>query len=155
MDDERDVLDSVVMDLEGLESLFPIEAASSAAEAHEILQEIKQQGDRIGLIICDHVMPLKNGSDLLIEIHKDSENKSIRKILLTGQAGLTDTIEAINKAKITHFISKPWDKENLLSVVKRELSNFILNSEMDPLPYLSIMEPDHINKAAQNGLMEQ
>jgi len=39
VEDEPDVLDSVVRDLEELEDLFPVEAAADAAEARRILED--------------------------------------------------------------------------------------------------------------------
>jgi response regulator RpfG family c-di-GMP phosphodiesterase len=153
VDDELDVLNAVVDDITELENLFPIESASSAAEALELVNEIHEKGFHVGLILCDHIMPQQTGVDLLIKLHEEERNKLIRKVLLTGQAGLDDTVAAINFAKITHYIAKPWNKDELLTICKRELGNFIINSDIDPMPYLSILDPDQIQRAVSHGIM--
>lgn len=41
------------------------------------------------------------------------------RILLTGYADLNAVIEAVNKGKIFHYLSKPWNEEELDMTILR------------------------------------
>lgn len=147
VEDEPEVLDVIVRDLAELEAVFPIEMAINAEEANTIIQEIKQRGDKIGLVVCDHVMPGQKGVDLMIEMQKDPFTQRTRKLLLTGQAGLDATIEAINKAKLNRYISKPWDPTALLNIARDELTTFVIDQEKNLLPYMAVLDIERIQDA--------
>ena len=144
VDDEPDVLRAVARDLAPLEEAFPVETASSADEAKKLIGEILDKGDRAGLILCDHVMPGQSGVDLMIELRERPEMDDARMVLFTGQAGHEDTIEAINRAGITRYIAKPWDREVLLGIARNELSSFIIASGRDPLPYMRYLDRERL-----------
>lgn len=146
VEDETQVLDVIVRDLSVLEEVFPIEVATSATEARELINEIRQQGGSIGLIICDHVMPGENGVDLLISMQKEEFTRDTRKVLLTGQAGLDATIEAVNKAKLNRYIAKPWEPENLLGVAREELTHYVIRHEKELLPYMGLLNATRIQE---------
>ena len=146
VEDEPEVLDVIVRDLSELEDFFPIEMAVSAEEARTIIKEIEARGDKLGIAICDHVMPGDKGVDLLIEMQKESFTVATRKILLTGQAGLEATVEAVNNARLNRYIAKPWDPENLVSVVKDELTSFVIEQEKDLLPYMSVLDATRLQE---------
>ena len=98
VDDQREVLSAVLQDLQSLSQWLNIEDCESADEVLELMDELDAEGEMIALIISDHVMPGKTGVELLTEISKDSRFIHTRKVLLTGQATHTDTINAINSA---------------------------------------------------------
>jgi len=139
VDDEPYVLDAVVRDLSELEDFFPVETASSADDARQVIKEVYSTGDKIGIIICDHVMPGVTGVDLLIEMQNDPNTSSTRKVLLTGQAGLEETIEAINKAKLNGYIGKPWKPSELSEIVRDELATYIISQQEDILKYMKVL----------------
>ena len=127
VEDQREVLNAILRDLEALEPVFALEGCESAFEAAELLDEIDGRGDFVGLIVCDHVMPDKNGVDFLVEVYQDGRFPHTKKILLTGLATHQDTIHAINQAHIDQYIEKPWAEENLLRQVRRLLTLFVLD----------------------------
>ncbi len=96
VDDEREVLDSVIQDLDEFEEHFVVEAAESVAEAKDIIADCANESTPLALILCDHIMPEQTGIEFLIELAQEEETENCRKLLLTGQAGLEDTVEAIN-----------------------------------------------------------
>ncbi len=147
VEDEPEVLDVIVRDLSGLEEVFPIEMAVSADEARQIIKEINEQGDKIGLAICDHVMPGDKGVELMIEMQKEEFTERTRKVLLTGQAGLDATVEAVNHARLNRYIAKPWDPENLVNVAKDELTTYVIENEKDLLPFMGILDAKRIQEA--------
>lgn len=147
VEDEPEVLDVIVNDISSLEVTFPIEMVISAAEARKVIDEIHQNDDRIGLILCDHVLPGENGVELLVDLQNQPETKSTRKILLTGQAGLDATIKAVNKARLNRYIAKPWNKEELVEICREELTNYVILSENNLLPYMSILNTERLSEA--------
>lgn len=146
VEDEPQVLDVILMDLAALEEVFPIEVAVSADDARELIREIQQGGGQIGLAVCDHVMPGDSGVDLMIEMQQDEFTTKTRKVLLTGQAGLDATIEAVNKAKLNRYIAKPWDPKNLLKVAKEELTNYVIENGKDLLPYMGVLDAGRLQE---------
>ena len=131
VDDQREVLTTVSKDLESLGEYINIDECESADEVLELMDEIDAEGNFVAVIISDHVMPGKNGVELLKEISQDGRFDKSRKILLTGLATHEDTIEAINQAHIQRYIEKPWDKTDLLSIVKEQLTRYVLDKGMD------------------------
>lgn len=142
IEDQREVLNAVVNDLEVFETNFPIEECESVAEAIEVMEEIYDRGDYLGIIISDHVMPDKNGIDFLVELHQDERFRKTKKLLLTGLATHQDTINAINNAAVDRYIPKPWSKETLQGYVRILLTEFILESGIPYQPYIKILDQD-------------
>lgn len=55
-------MEALVNDLEQFEEFFPIESANSSEEAKQVVKDV-YDGNEIGLVLCDHVMPGQNGVD--------------------------------------------------------------------------------------------
>lgn len=140
IEDQREVLQAIGKDLIVLEGTFMVEECESAAEAREVMDEIERKGDYVGLIISDQVMPNQTGVEFLIQVHNDRRFTGTRKMLLTGLATHHDTIEAINKASIDKYISKPWKKHELLSAVQILLTEYILEKGIDYKRYLEFLD---------------
>lgn len=140
IEDQREVLQAISKDLIVLEGKFQVEECESAAEARQVMEEIDSKGDYVGLIISDQVMPNKTGVEFLIEIHNDQRFTGTRKMLLTGLATHHDTIEAINKASIDKYISKPWKTDELLTNVKQLLTEYILEKGIDYTKFLDFVD---------------
>ncbi len=147
VDDEASVLEAVERDLASIEDTFPLESASDTKEAREVIDRIFSQGNKLGLILCDHVMPGQNGVDFLIELNQDHETSGIRKVLLTGQAGLEATIDAINHAGLKHYVAKPWKAAELDAIVRTQLTEYILENCIDPTPYMKELDAVRLSEA--------
>jgi response regulator RpfG family c-di-GMP phosphodiesterase len=151
VEDEPEVLDSIVRDITMFESFFPIEMADTAEEARDLIEEIIDNDDEIGLILCDHVLPGDNGVELLVEMQKNPETLKTRKVLITGQAGLQETVRAVNEADLKHYIAKPWQKEELLNIVTELLTDYVIENVENPLRFMQVLDgeriADHIRKS--------
>jgi two-component system, chemotaxis family, chemotaxis protein CheY len=112
-----------------------------------VIDEIHENGDRIGLILCDHVLPGENGVELLVELQSRPETKETRKVLLTGQAGLDATIKAVNKAGLNRYIAKPWDKEDLVEICREELTTYVIKTTTNLLPFMGILNAEKLSEA--------
>ena len=89
---------------------FEIMTAGSAAEGLKILESFTPD-----LIISDQRMPQLNGVEFLNSLPDSPLN--IRMIL----SGFSDTdtlIYALNKGKIYQYLKKPWEKNELMQVMK-------------------------------------
>jgi len=104
-----------------------IEVATSGDEAWEIIQEIISEGVSVEVVITDQVMPGLKGDELLEKVNQISPDTI--KILLTGQAGLQDTIDAINKGGLNYFVEKPWNIEELYVHIERLIQKYKENVE--------------------------
>lgn len=142
VDDQREVLAAMEKDLAPLTEHCTLEICESADEAEELLDELDAEAKPVAVLICDHVMPGKNGVDFLIEVNRDPRFKHTRKLLLTGMATHQDTIVAINKAQIDRYVEKPWQGEQLLGVVKTLLTQFVLNAGLDYQTYLPVLDQE-------------
>ncbi|WP_087017353.1 response regulator [Thaumasiovibrio subtropicus] len=151
IDDEREVLDSVLNDLGEFESHFAIEACESVEEAREVLQEYQQEGTPLALALCDHIMPDVTGVEFLISLTDHDSTRPARKLLLTGQAGLEETVEAVNHASLDYFIAKPWKKEQLQSVITEQLTTYIIENEKELMPWIQVLDAERILKAMSDN----
>jgi len=146
LEDESEVRDAILRDLRPFEEYFRIEAAGDAADAAAVLGDIALDDDELGLILCDHRLPGESGVEFLTKIHARDTWHAARKVLLTGQADQQDTIRAVNEAGLNHYLGKPWNPEDLLAVVREQLTRYVLETDADPLPYLSILDPEPLLK---------
>ncbi|MCP3973392.1 MAG: response regulator [bacterium] len=153
VEDEPGVRDAVIRDLESFEPLFRIEPAEDATDAKAALEECAADGVRVALIVADHLLPGQHGTEFLIEVNQSDEGKHIKKVLLTGQAGHDDTIRAINQAGLDYYVAKPWSGADLISVVSKQLTDYVLEESGDLLPYVSILDGSRLLEAiAERGI---
>ncbi|ABM04079.1 CheY-like chemotaxis protein, response regulator receiver [Psychromonas ingrahamii 37] len=140
VDDERDVLESVSRDLDYFSDIFNIEECESAFECLALLEEFDAQQKYVALIISDHIMPEKSGVELLTEVAMDNRFLGTKKLLLTGLATQADTIDAINNAKIDNFLEKVWDPKQLLQMVKKLLTEYIIEKGIGYEEYIEKLD---------------
>lgn len=140
VDDQQEVLDSVMRDLRPLTTHVRLEEASSVADCMQLIEQIDDDGDHVAIVISDQVMPEETGTELLGRITADRRFGKTRKVLLTGQATHADTINAINDGHIDNYIEKPWQPEKLLSVVKRLLTLYVLDAGLDHTEYMPVLD---------------
>ncbi|MCB0267236.1 MAG: response regulator [Calditrichia bacterium] len=146
VDDEREVLAALKRDLAGFKDYCNLTYCESAEEAQEVLEDLDAEGRPVALIVCDHIMPGKNGVDFLIELNKDSRFARTKKLLLTGLATQQDTIQAINQAQLDRYIEKPWAAESLIQVMKVLLTEFVVGAGMDYSDAMEILDQQTLYK---------
>lgn len=129
VDDESIVLTSIKEQLKReFGSEYTIEVAESGEDAIEIVEEIAEDGLELTMIISDQIMPGIKGDELLIQVHQRFPQSL--KILLTGQADALAVGNAVNKAGLYRYISKPWDTMDLNLTIREGLRRFIQDSEI-------------------------
>ncbi|GGG84943.1 hypothetical protein GCM10007415_17810 [Parapedobacter pyrenivorans] len=87
----------------------------TALNGTDAIQTVKN--NPIDIIITDQRMPQMTGVEFLEEIIKVDPDPV--RILLTGYADMGAVVDAVNKGKIFHYLSKPWSEEELDETIQR------------------------------------
>ena len=120
IDDERIILDSLKSQISReFEGDFTIEVAESADEGMEVIEEMVEDGVRVLIIVSDWLMPGMKGDEFLIGVHQ--RFPEIVKVMLTGQADEKALERAFEEANLYKVIKKPWEKDELIGVIKSGL----------------------------------
>lgn len=78
----------------------------------------------IDVVISDMRMPGMDGAEFLSRFRELVPGAP--RILLTGQADIHKTIEAVNRGAIFQYLSKPWDDDALCAVVRQAVEKVTL-----------------------------
>ncbi|MDX1502337.1 MAG: sigma-54 dependent transcriptional regulator, partial [Thermoanaerobaculia bacterium] len=119
VDDEDSILEFLQLLLE--EDGYHVEAAGSVEQARERLDDAA-----FDLVLCDIMMPDGNGLDLLREIRPEGGRPAV--IMMTAYTSTKTAIEAMRLGAY-HYISKPFDVEELKVVVQKALEKTALVDE--------------------------
>jgi thioredoxin reductase (NADPH) len=108
VDDDAEVLRAVERDLrKRYAERYRVLRADSGASALQALHGLKKRNEAVGLLLADQRMPEMNGVEFIskaIELYPEA-----RRVLLTAYADTDAAIQAINQARIHHYLLKPWD----------------------------------------------
>lgn len=85
--------------------------------------------ETVDLVISDIRLPEMEGDCFLQEVSRRFPD--IERVVLTEHSDPQATIDAINKGKISRFLQKPWEDEEVLKVVRKgfELKQLQLENE--------------------------
>jgi signal transduction histidine kinase len=108
VDDEPDVVKSV-QDL--LRYDYRVLGATRAAQGREILDR-----EDVDVVMSDQRMPETTGVEFLRAVREDHPDAV--RLLFTGYADLRAVIAAINQGNVYRYIQKPWDPDELQTVVR-------------------------------------
>lgn len=86
-----------------------------AADGDEGLSKVT---DDISLVITDYNMPGMNGIELINKVRQGSTNKAVPILMLTTESEEAKKNEG-RKAGATGWLTKPFDKEQLLATIKK------------------------------------
>ena len=108
VDDDPEVLRAVERDLrKKYADRYRVVRADSGASALQSVQTLKRRNEAVALLLVDQRMPEMSGVEFL--------NKALpiypqaKRVLLTAYADTDAAIQAINQARINHYLLKPWD----------------------------------------------
>ena len=150
VEDEPEVRDALRRDLESLADTLRLETADSVDDARAALDDVAADGDQLALVLADHRLPGTTGVDFLVELNADPGSATTRKVLVTGQADHADTIRAVNEAGLDHYIAKPWDPADLVAVTVAAVTDYIIATGIDPLPYVRDLDGPRLLEAYAN-----
>lgn len=105
---------------------YKVFIAISGDEALKILDK-----NPVDVIITDQRMPQMTGVQFLekvLEKHPDP-----MRILLTGYADMSAVVDAVNKGKIFHYLTKPWNEEELDISINRAYEVLLKKRELESI----------------------
>jgi response regulator RpfG family c-di-GMP phosphodiesterase len=137
VDDEPNILSSLrrLFRAKG----YMVLVANSGREGLEILAR-----EPIDLIISDMRMPEMDGAQFL-ELVRQQWPESVR-LLLTGYADVQSIINAINRGEIYRYITKPWDDNDIILIVRQALERKALEKEKQRLEALTQRQNDALKE---------
>jgi DNA-binding NtrC family response regulator len=119
VDDEPEILFS----LRGLlRRDFDLHTAVSGAEALEVLRK-----HPVHVIMSDQRMPEMTGVELLRRAR--GECPAAIRIVFTGYADIKAVVDAINQGQIYRYLTKPWDPDELVAVLRQACEHHDLLAE--------------------------
>ena len=116
VDDEPDVVKSV-QDLLRLD--YRVLGATRASEGIRMLEK-----EEIHVVMSDQRMPEMTGVQFLNHIR--GEHPEAIRLLFTGYADIRAVIDAINQGNVYRYITKPWDPDELQTVIREAVERYDL-----------------------------
>ena len=89
-------------------------------DPRDALSLLKQNPEQIDLVITDLQMPCLDGLELAAELRKIN---AALPVVLTSAAMFQMPSEKLQRLGIRDFLTKPWDRERLFSVLREVLPN--------------------------------
>lgn len=121
VDDEVVILESLKEQLKRqFGDRYIYEVAESAAEAWEVIEELREDEIEIMIIVSDWLMPGIKGDEFLIKVHENFPR--LITVMLTGQADAEAVERAREKANLHACLHKPWTEKELSQVITSALS---------------------------------
>jgi response regulator RpfG family c-di-GMP phosphodiesterase len=102
---------------------YNITTALSGDEAMKIMES-----KSIDIIISDQRMPNMTGVEFLEKVLE--KNPDPMRLLLTGYTDMNAVIDAVNKGKIFHYLTKPWNEAELDATIARAYEVYLKNREI-------------------------
>ncbi len=102
---------------------YQVHTAGGGEEALALLE----QHPEIAVAIIDQRMPGMSGTELIRRTAEPHPN--LIRIILTGYTDIDSLIEAINAGRVYRYLTKPWNKDELLGVIRQALEVHNLASD--------------------------
>lgn len=120
VDDEPAILQALVRTLRrgAADGLWPPLRTETFTDPLAALARAREQN--FALVISDFRMPGMNGAQLLTALREIQPE--CRRIILSAHADFEGLTQAVNAARISQFLSKPWNEPELLAVVHEQLA---------------------------------
>lgn len=113
---------------------------------HEGLKMLETE--KVDLVISDMRMPIMDGAAFLEQVR--NRWPDLIRILLTGYADMQSTIDAINRGEIYRYITKPWDDNDIVLVVREAIERKELEREKNRLEELTQRQNDELKELNAN-----
>src|SRR5206468_4308168 len=131
---------------------FEVVTAERPADALELLQK----GPGFVVIGSDYRMPEMNGAEFL-QRARELAPKSYR-LLISAVEEFHAAVDSINRGEIYRFVPKPWDRDDLLAIVRAAVEDYHLRrnyQEMTALLHTKNAEHSALNKCLEDRVGER
>ncbi|GFO56755.1 two-component system response regulator [Geomonas sp. Red276] len=152
VDDEENIVRAITRLLLDEESSLEVLSANSGPEGLKVLEAHPD----VALILSDQRMPGMSGAEFLQKA-REIAPEAVRMVL-TGYADVTATIDAINKGGASRYLTKPWDDGLLLTSIREGVRQFRLiqeNRELNALVEKQNRELAEWNAGLKGRVLEQ
>jgi signal transduction histidine kinase len=105
-----------------LSSDHEVLGATSASQGLEVLRQ-----HEVHVIMTDQNMPGGSGVEFLAQARADYPDAV--RLMFTGHADLHDVIAAINEGHVYRYVIKPWDPDELLTIVRQAAEQYDQRAE--------------------------
>lgn len=136
VDDEPSILQSLRRIFRS--KRYEVSLANSGKEAIQIMESAT-----FDVIVSDMRMPEMDGATLLAKVAINYPDVS--RILLTGYSDIDAIISAVNKGKISFYLSKPCENDKLIDTVENAARLSRLKTERDELLEQNRAQLDELN----------
>jgi len=145
LDDEQFVLNALkrTFELEG----FEVVTTTRPSEALELLR----QGAEFQVIGSDYRMPEMSGAEFLQRAREISPHS--HRLLISAIEEFSIAVEAVNRGEIHRLIPKPWDRAELISLVRSAAEDYHLREryqEMTTLLHAKNADLEAVNRDLEN-----
>ena len=144
LEDEPELLRAFERDLSMFSDSFRVESTVSLPDAWSRVESICDDDDELALILCECKVQGESGVEFLISLAQDERCDPAKKVMITGPAGVEDAIRAVNNAHIDHYVAKPWDPQELQDAVAELATDYVLDNDIDPLPYMKHLDDERV-----------
>ncbi len=120
VDDEANVLRALKRTL--ADEDYALETSLSGQDGLKLLNE-----GHFTVIISDQRMPVMTGVEFLKEVKRLSP-ETVR-IILSGYVEVNSILDAINEGEVFRFVHKPWNDEELKTVIRQSIKHYELVEE--------------------------
>lgn len=110
-----------------LNSKYHIITALNGQIALEMIENLGET--ELSMIISDQRMPQMTGVELLGKTVKLLPETM--RLIVSGYSDISAILAAINKAKIYHFLTKPFEPDDFLAIVEQALQTYDLKKDMN------------------------
>jgi response regulator RpfG family c-di-GMP phosphodiesterase len=128
VDDEPNILASLRRLFRG--QGYEVQTRESGQAGLELLES-----ERFDLVISDMRMPEMDGVEFLEQVRQRWPDTL--RLLLTGHADVRLILDAINRGEIYRYITKPWDENDILLMVRHAFERKALEREKQRLEALT------------------
>jgi CheY-like chemotaxis protein len=117
VDDERVVLESLRLQIRRMcGDGLAIECAEGVAEAWEVLEELRNEGVSVVLVLSDWLMPVTRGDAFLEEVKL--RFPQMKRVMLTGQAD-DQAVRRVREGGLADLLLlKPWSDQDLVAMME-------------------------------------
>jgi len=98
--------------------------------------------ESVDLVISDMRMPEMDGAKFLEHVRVRWPDTV--RLLLTGYSDISSIIDAINRGEIYRYITKPWDDNDIVLIVRQALERQALEQEKKRLEALTISQNEEL-----------
>jgi response regulator RpfG family c-di-GMP phosphodiesterase len=102
---------------------YQVLTALGGEEALKILA-----ANKVHIVISDQRMPEMTGVEFLEKVLAAFPDPI--RILLTGYADMGAVVDAVNKGKIFHYVTKPWNEQELDLTINRAYAKYLEKAQL-------------------------